>query len=93
MTHGATLLAAILAAMPHYRSGFGEDDFERLKAAIREIAAGGSFDANDVLSPVVQAGITNNAGDVATALGDLADLGYLKPLGGDPPRWELSKQV
>jgi len=79
--------------MPHYRSDFGEDGFERLKAAIGEVAADGPFDANDVLFPVVQAGVTNNAGDVVTALGDLADLGYLKPLGGDPPRWELSKQA
>lgn len=79
----------MLAAMPQYKSDFTEDDFERLKAAIREIAEGGPFGANDVLFPVVQAGITNNAGDVATALGDLADLGYLRSLEGDPPRWEL----
>jgi hypothetical protein len=78
--------------MPQYQSGFGEDDFKRLKAAIREIAADGPFDANDVLFPIVQAGVTNNAGDVATALGDLADLGYLKSLGGDPSRWELSER-
>ncbi|MGC1852277.1 MAG: hypothetical protein WA687_07550 [Solirubrobacterales bacterium] len=79
--------------MPQYRSDFSEGDFERLKAAIKEIAEGGPFDANDALFPVVQAGITNNAGDVATALGDLADLGYLRPLGGDPPRWELAEQA
>lgn len=77
--------------MAHYRSGFSEHDFERLKAAIRKIAKRGPFDANDVLLPVIQAGITKNAGDVATALGDLADLGYLKSVGGDPPRWELSE--
>jgi len=76
--------------MPHYRSGFSEEDFDRLKAAIAAIAEDGPFDANDVLAPVVQAGITNNAGDVATALGDLADLGYLNSLEGDPPRWERS---
>jgi hypothetical protein len=84
--------AANLTPMPHYRSGFSEDDFDRLKAAIGEIAKSGPFNANDVLFPVLQAGVTNNAGDVATALGDLADLGYLKALGGDPPRWELSTQ-
>lgn len=78
--------------MPRYRSGFNEYDFERLKAAIGEIAQRGSFDANDVLAPVLVAGITNNAGDVATALGDLADLGYLRSLGGDPPRWELATE-
>ncbi|HEX7246272.1 MAG TPA: hypothetical protein VF245_11990 [Solirubrobacterales bacterium] len=86
--HNATLLAAILIAMPHYQSGFSEDDFERLKTAIEEIAKDGPFDANDVLFPLVRAEVTNNAGDVATALDDLADLGYLRPLGGDPPRWE-----
>lgn len=74
--------------MSRYRSGFSENDFERLKTAIEELAQDGPFDANDVLFPLVQAGIANNAGDVATALGDLADLGYLRPLGGDPPRWE-----
>jgi hypothetical protein len=78
----------MLATMPQYQSGFSESDFERLKAAIVEVAGDGPFDANDVLFPIVQAGVTNNAGDVATALGDLVDLGYLRPLGGDPPRWE-----
>ena len=74
--------------MPHYQSGFSGDDFERLKTAIVAVAGDDSFDANDVLFPLVQAGVTNNAGDVATALGDLVDLGYLRPLGGNPPRWE-----
>lgn len=77
--------------MPQYKSGFSEQDFDRLKAAIQKFGQGGPFDASDVLFPLVEAGITNNAGDVATALGDLADLGYLKSLGGNPPRWELQK--
>lgn len=72
--------------MPHYQSGFSEQDFDRLKVAIEDID--GPFDANDVLVSLVQAGATDNAGDVATALEDLADLGYLRSLGDDPPRWE-----
>jgi hypothetical protein len=82
----------MLVVMPQYQSDFGEDDFDRLKEAIEEIAERGPFDANDILPLVVPAGITNNAGDVATALGDLADLEYLRSLGGDPPRWELQDQ-
>jgi hypothetical protein len=77
--------------MPHYKSGFSEDDFDKLKAAIEKIGQTGSFDANDVLFTVLQAGITDNAGDVATALDDLADLGYLRSLDGNPPRWERPK--
>ena len=79
--------------MPQYKSGFSEQNFDRLKAAIQKFGQGGPFDANDVLFPLVEAGITNNAGDVAAALDDLADLDYLRPLGGDPPRWELSEQA
>jgi hypothetical protein len=75
--------------MPHHRSGFSEEDFDRLKATIERIAGQGSFDANDVAFSVVQANITTNAGDVATMLGDLEDLGYLRALGGNPPRWEI----
>jgi hypothetical protein len=73
-----------------YQHGFGEQDFERLKAAIGELAQAGPFDANDALGPFVQAGVTDSAGDVATILGDLVDLGYLQALSGDPPRWELA---
>jgi hypothetical protein len=62
--------------MPQYQPGFDEEGFGRLK---------------DALVPLVQAGVTDNAGDVATVLGDLADLGYLRALGGDPPRWELAR--
>ena len=40
----------------------------RLKEAIAAIAEDGPFDANNVLALVIQAGITDNAGDVATAL-------------------------
>lgn len=77
--------------MPRYRSGFSEEDFDRLKGAIISIGQNGSFDANDLLAFVLQAGITNNAGDVAAALDDLVDLEYLRGLGGDPPRWELAE--
>lgn len=79
--------------MPQYRSGFTEDDFDRLKAAIEEMGRDGPFDASEVLFPIVSAGVTNNAGDVAAALDDLADLGYLRALGGNPPRWELETQT
>jgi hypothetical protein len=74
-----------------YQHGFGEQDFERLKGAVAEFAQAGPFDANDALVPLVQAGVTDSAGDVATLLGDLVDLGYLRALGGDPPRWELAR--
>jgi hypothetical protein len=74
-----------------YQHGFGEQDFERLKGAIGELAQAGPFGANDALVPLVQAGVTDNAGDVATVLGDLVDLGYLRALGDDPPRWELAR--
>lgn len=59
--------------MPHYQPGFDGQDFERLKDAIGGLAESGPFDANDALVPLIQAGITENAGDVATILGDLAD--------------------
>ena len=74
-----------------YRSGFSEQDFVRLKAAIESIGAKGPFSANEALPSVVAAGITNNAGDVAAMLGDLEDLGYLRSLGGSPPRWQLAE--
>jgi hypothetical protein len=79
--------------MPKYKSGFTEEDFDRLKAAVERVGQQGSFDANDLLAYVLEAGVTNNAGDVAAALDDLADLGYLQRLGGDPPRWQLSEVV
>jgi hypothetical protein len=74
-----------------YQSSFSERDFEHLKTVIVEVAGDGSFDANDLLFAVLQAGITNNAGDVAMALTDLEDLGYLLPLGGNPPRWKIAE--
>lgn len=77
--------------MPEYKSGFSEQDFVLLKAAVESIGEKGSFSANDVLPLVVGTGITNNAGDVAAMLGDLEDLGYLRALGGSPPRWELAE--
>jgi hypothetical protein len=81
----------MLGRCPSTSRGFDEEDFERLKGAIGGLAEAGPFDANDALSPLLQAGVTDNAGDVATILGDLADLGYLRALGGDPPRWELAR--
>lgn len=77
--------------MPKYKSGFSEQDFVLLKAAVESIGKKGPFSANDVLPLVVGAGITNNAGDVAAMLGDLEDLGDLRALGGNPPRWELAE--
>lgn len=78
--------------MPRYQPGFSEQDFERLKAAVEKTGKKGSFDASDALFDVLNTGVTDNAGDVAAILGDLADLGYLRPLGGNPPRWELAPQ-
>lgn len=76
--------------MPKYRSGFSEQDFVGLKTAVESVGEKGSFSANDVLPAVIGAGITDNAGNVAAMLGDLEDLGYLRALGGSPPRWELA---
>lgn len=76
--------------MPKYRSGFSEQDFVRLKTAVESVGEGGPFSAIDVLPLAIAAGITKNAGDVAAMLGDLEDLGYLRALGGSPPRWQLA---
>lgn len=76
--------------MPRYRPGFSDDDYARLKAAMRQAGQGGPFTADDALWQALEAGITNNAGDVSTIFGDLTDLGYLRRLDSDPPRWELS---
>lgn len=67
-------------ALPQYRSGATEDDFERLREMIRNLAAQGPFDANDALSCALSEAVTNNAGDVAAILGDMVDLGELRRL-------------
>lgn len=77
--------------MPRYQPGFSDRDYDRLKEAVRRVGASGPFGANDALWEVLNAGVTNNAGDVATILGDLEDLGYLRRLPEtDPPVWELA---
>jgi hypothetical protein len=77
-------------ALVVYRSGFNEADYDRLKASVSGLGQAGPFTANDALWHVLQAGVTNNAGDVGAIINDLADLGYLRRLDGDPPRWELA---
>jgi hypothetical protein len=77
-------------AVPGYKSGFSEKDFDALKAAIERRRKQKSFTASDVLFDAMSLGVTQDAGDIATALGDLVDLGYLREVEDeDPPRWEL----
>lgn len=79
-----------------YRPGFTPQQFDALKSSLGSLAAQGPFDANDALFYVLSTGITNNAGDVATILADLVDLGYLRRGDGDgdggPHRFTLSEQ-
>ena len=74
--------------MPEYAKGTTEDDYLRLKAGIKDLAAGGQFDANDALAYALKQGLTCNAGDIATLLGDMADLGELRCAG----RTEVASQ-
>jgi hypothetical protein len=71
--------------MPQYQTRFTPDDFDRYREALRKATFGHcSFDANDALAAIMQgAGWPLNAGDVATLLGDLTDLGYLRHLPDD----------
>lgn len=83
--------------MPQYRDTTTEDDYLRLKAAMKELAAGGPFDANDALAYAVRQGITSHAGDVAAVLGDMADLGDLRRAGrtggNGAERFELPQET
>lgn len=89
--------------MSHYAPGFTEDDYDELKSIILQVAADGSFDANDVTVaylnnrpitpegvPLTASGNIITAGSVVQMLHDLVDLGHLRLLGGDPPRWEVA---
>jgi hypothetical protein len=86
------------------RSGFTEDEWVELRVIAMTVGSRGPFDANDFLTEYIdfrtadQGGTTEgynarpvNAGDVATILGDLCDLGVLRPIGGNPPMWELAR--
>lgn len=81
--------------MSQYRSNMTPEQFDALKNAALELGADGPFDANDFLKHVVVTGVANNAGDVATALDDLADLGYLtaEQPGGGPSRYRLAAEA
>jgi hypothetical protein len=69
-----------------YTSHFGPEDFDRYKAALREATFGnGPFDANDTLAALLErVGLPLNAGDAATLLGDLTDLGELRRVPSHP---------
>jgi hypothetical protein len=43
--------------MPRYQPGFSEEDYERLKEAIRRVGQDGPFSANDALEQVLNAGV------------------------------------
>lgn len=68
-----------------------EQQYLRLKELFCEMATKGSFDANDALFEAINAGITINVGDVATALQDLTDLEDLlcDDSGNGPHRYRL----
>ena len=78
--------------MTRYSGGFSEQDYERVKAVL---PIAGPFTASDVLWPIVETGVTKNEADVLAMLGamltDLTDLGYLRRLPDEPPRWELAE--
>ena len=86
-----------------YPEGFTDEEWVELRNMASEVGRRGSFDANDFLAAYLgrrTAGQGSaiegfkerpvNAGSVAQILQDLCDLGDLRPLGGDPPRWELA---
>jgi hypothetical protein len=77
--------------VPTFRPGFSEDHYVEVVARLKDVASGGSFDANDVLRAHVQEldPALGNAGDVAAVISDLEELGHIRPIGGHPPRWEL----
>ena len=82
-----------LRVVPRYQPGFKENDYERLKVAIRSVAdvRRGPFTANQAAFQIAATGVTDNAGDVVAILMDLTDAGYLRQLPTDPPSWDLDK--
>ena len=78
-----------------------EQQWQRLKGAVEEVGSHGPFDANAALRRFLEieweAGNTPrgvpiiNAAAIRIVLQDMVDLGYLRTLGGDPPRWELAR--
>lgn len=77
---------------PRYAPGFGPADYDRVKAVIVGLArrTDGWFNANDALAEALNAGATNNAGNVAQILDDLTDLEELERSPSDPPRWRAA---
>lgn len=86
-----------------YPRDFAEPDFVELRQIASEVGQDGSFDANDFLFAYIQhrtaaqGGTTEgynarpvNAGSVAQILQDLSDLDVVRPVDGNPPRWELA---
>lgn len=81
--------------------GLSDQQWQRLKAAVEEVGQHGPFYASAALRQFLkferEAGnITPgepiiNAADVPMVLQDMVDLGYLRALGGKPPRWELAR--
>jgi hypothetical protein len=48
--------------MPRFRDDLTDDDWLRLKEAVREVGQDGPFDANDAVWHVLNTGVSNNAG-------------------------------
>lgn len=83
--------------MPQYPPGFTAEEYDELKALILDLAQDGSFNANEVLARYITKRMSGgaeryaknpvNAGSVAQILDDLVDLGELRRLDVEPPRW------
>jgi hypothetical protein len=75
--------------VPRYRPSFSEADFDRLMTALEQKFRGEmSFDTNEAAIFAFSVGATKNVGDIAAILDDLADLGIVRRLRGEPTRWQ-----
>lgn len=76
--------------MASFSDGMTFAQWNALKRAVIEVAAEGPFDVHRATRRVLARDVSRYVGDVAAILEDLVELGYLRPLVGDPPRWELA---
>ena len=73
-----------------YRSGFGEESFDALRAIVDRQADSRPFTAYDVLYAAVGTGATEDLCDVEAILCDLEDLGLVRrrpDAPGRPAMW------
>ena len=96
-----TAQAISLGLVSGYTSGFSPAEYDEFKEILRELGEQqGTFNANDAMTAIVNkrlrergmGQILTNAGDIATVLKDIEDLGYIRSVPPDPPngpaRWE-----